>query len=547
VAGSRLAGYCQNGREPGGEHVRPRGRQAGHGPPCLQVHRPEALEHLLQLRGREARVGIVEVNPIGGGDHGAGRGHGAAGAHQRNRAAGVEGESGAGEGARHYLLDAAPLGGAKRRGRIGYAALGQTHAAEGKTGRLEHLAVANLQTFEAASTEVEDLEIAPSTQSRIGGESAPDQVGFLFAGEDAQLMAAGGLAQALAELGAVGGVAHRTGGNDGELLRGKPRGLVEQAAHGGGGGGHPFLGELGAFAADSRADPGLVGGGKQDAQMPVFVAVGDKQFDGVAAEIDDGHGRAHVPCRLGPGLEPRRAAVEKMFRQALTCGPDSTASMLIGALFDWDGVIIDSARQHAESWERLAAEEGRVLPENHFRLGFGMKNERIIPDLLGWTNDPAEIRRLSLRKEALYREIVVAEGTVALPGVREFLDRLLEAGVPCAIGSSTHRENIATILGVIGLADRFACVVTAEDVGQGKPDPEVFLKSAAGIRREPAQCVVFEDAIAGLEAARRGGMRAIGVATTHPASALGLADRVVRRLDELAVADLVALVHGGAR
>jgi HAD superfamily hydrolase (TIGR01509 family) len=214
----------------------------------------------------------------------------------------------------------------------------------------------------------------------------------------------------------------------------------------------------------------------------------------------------------------------------------------LGVIFDWDGVIIDSSRQHEESWERLAVEEGRLLPPDHFVQGFGKKNEWIIPHLLGWTAERAEIRRLSLRKEALYRAVVVERGLVALPGVREFLEHLAVAGVPCCVGSSTHRENISTILGVLGFEAYFPHLVTAEDVEHGKPHPEVFLRAAEKISRPPDRCVVFEDAYAGIEAARAGGMKVVGVATTHPAEVLApKVDRVVRRLDELTVTDLVAL------
>lgn len=220
--------------------------------------------------------------------------------------------------------------------------------------------------------------------------------------------------------------------------------------------------------------------------------------------------------------------------------------MDIGALFDWDGVIIDSAAQHERSWELLAREEGRPLPTDHFKRGFGMKNERIFPGILGWTEDPEEIGRMSNRKEALYRELIVRDGVTPLPGVREFLGRLRDGGVPCAVGSSTHRENIETIFRVTGLGGFFAAVVAAQDVSHGKPDPEVFLKGAERIGVPPERCVVFEDAFAGLQAARAGGMRSVGVATTHTPDLLeGRADRIVRRLDELDVAALVALVEGG--
>ena len=88
------------------------------------------------------------------------------------------------------------------------------------------------------------------------------------------------------------------------------------------------------------------------------------------------------------------------------------------AVFDWDGVILDSSRHHEESWERLARETGRVLPEGHFRRGFGRRNIEIMRDMLGWSQDAEEIDRLSRRKEELYREVVQAWGIDPLPGVR---------------------------------------------------------------------------------------------------------------------------------
>src|SRR5436190_13431220 len=204
-----------------------------------------------------------------------------------------------------------------------------------------------------------------------------------------------------------------------------------------------------------------------------------------------------------------------------------------GAIFDWDGVIIDSRRHHEASWERLAREEKRELPAGHFMRGFGRKNDYIIPEILKWTTDAGEIGRVALRKEAIYREIVGEWGIEPLAGVREWLSALREAGVPCAIGSSTHRANIDLSLGLMGLEQFFAEIVSAEDVTRGKPDPEVFLTAARKIDRQPARCVVFEDAHVGIEAARAGGMRVVAVATTHPPEELNVADRVVVRMDEL--------------
>jgi len=214
---------------------------------------------------------------------------------------------------------------------------------------------------------------------------------------------------------------------------------------------------------------------------------------------------------------------------------------LTAAIFDWDGVVIDSSRHHEESWERLAAEIAKPLPADHFKKGFGMKNEFIIPNLLDWTHDPAEIQTLSLRKEALYREVVRDWGIEPLPGVVDLLQTLHGAGIPCAVGSSTHRENITTILETIGMRRSFEALVTAEDVSHGKPDPEVFLAAAEKLGAPPEHCVVFEDALVGIEAGHKAGMKVVGVATTNSADLIAHADACVHRLTEVSLETLRAL------
>src|SRR5690606_28442149 len=113
----------------------------------------------------------------------------------------------------------------------------------------------------------------------------------------------------------------------------------------------------------------------------------------------------------------------------------SPAPAPFAALFDWDGVVLDSSRHHELSWERLAAETGLPLPAGYFKRSFGMKNEAILPEILNWAHDGDSIRRFSLRKEELYREIIRTDGIDPLPGVRVWLERLRDAGIPCAIGS----------------------------------------------------------------------------------------------------------------
>lgn len=212
-----------------------------------------------------------------------------------------------------------------------------------------------------------------------------------------------------------------------------------------------------------------------------------------------------------------------------------------GAIFDWDGVIVDSSAHHERSWELLAEEEGLPLPPDHFKRGFGRKNERIIPSILHWTSDPAKIHRLSLRKEALYRKVMREEGLTLLPGVMELLCALHGRGIPCAVGSSTHMANLDVAFGLLKIRRYFAAVVTGEDVSHGKPDPEVFLLAAERIGMPPESCVVFEDVPAGVEAARRGGMKTVALTTTNPSEQLADADLVVRDLSDVDYACLAEL------
>ncbi len=219
--------------------------------------------------------------------------------------------------------------------------------------------------------------------------------------------------------------------------------------------------------------------------------------------------------------------------------------MDFAAIFDWDGVIIDSSAQHERSWELLAEEVGKPLPEGHFKRGFGKKNVAIIP-ALGWATAPEEVEVLGLRKEVLYRELVAKDGVVPLPGVRELLEALRTAGVRCAVGSSTPRANIEMIFGLTRLGEFFQTVVAAEDVAHGKPAPDVFLMGAARLGFPPERCVVFEDALVGIEAAHAGGMKCVAVATTNSIDRLRHAEIAVDSLREVSLDLLAGLVRGEA-
>lgn len=205
------------------------------------------------------------------------------------------------------------------------------------------------------------------------------------------------------------------------------------------------------------------------------------------------------------------------------------------AIFDWDGVVVDSSSAHEQAWVRLAAAEGLTLLPGSFLRGFGKRNEVIIPEIHGWAHEPSEIRRLSLAKEAHYRDLASGGLIRLLPGVSELLAALRAAGIPRVIGTSTHRANLDLAFARFGLAAEFDGAVSSEDVTRGKPDPEVFLKACALVGGDPSRSVVFEDTLAGVTAAKAGGFRAVGLCTTNSRAIMANsgADLLVADLSEV--------------
>jgi beta-phosphoglucomutase family hydrolase len=225
--------------------------------------------------------------------------------------------------------------------------------------------------------------------------------------------------------------------------------------------------------------------------------------------------------------------------------PKSTNPPIATAIFDWDGVIIDSHDQHERSWQLLAEEQGKVLPANFFKQSFGMRNQTIIPMFFSnWidTTSEREVMQLADRKEQLYRDLVLADGIDPLPGVHELLGSLKAEGIPCSVGSSTPRANIDAIMEATGLAGAFDAITAAEDVDRGKPAPDVFLKAAEKVGGSPGRSVVFEDAHVGIEAAIAADMKVIAVATTHPIDELGEADLAYEDLTSVTASTLLELL-----
>ena len=182
-------------------------------------------------------------------------------------------------------------------------------------------------------------------------------------------------------------------------------------------------------------------------------------------------------------------------------------------LFDLDGVIVDTAKYHFTGWKRLADELGISFTEEDNEQLKGVSRVGSLEYILqkgGLVLDNDTKVRLMERKNSQYLELVETMTAAELfPGVVEFIDELLAAGVKVGLGSSSR--NAPLILELCGIADRFEVVVDGNSITFSKPDPEVFLKGAHYFGFAPKDCVVFEDAVSGIQAALNGKFRAVGV------------------------------------
>ena len=209
-------------------------------------------------------------------------------------------------------------------------------------------------------------------------------------------------------------------------------------------------------------------------------------------------------------------------------------------IFDLDGVIVDTAVYHYQAWKKLANQLGFDFTEEQNEQLKGVSRMRSLELILGWggiTKTDAEKEELASLKNSWYVDMI-SHMTPAeiLPGAKEFLQACRDAGLKTALGSAS--KNSMTMLEKINLVDMFDAVIDGNKVSKPKPDPEVFLKGAEEVGIPPANCVVFEDAIAGVEAAKNGGMKAVGIGSSQ---VLTEADLVVSGLDKMNIGMLEEL------
>ncbi len=212
---------------------------------------------------------------------------------------------------------------------------------------------------------------------------------------------------------------------------------------------------------------------------------------------------------------------------------------LSGVIWDMDGVLVDTGEFHFQSWMDTLSNFGIPFSRETFNTTFGMNNFGILKSIMMDQFNHEIFLAISEQKEDRFRKAI--RGKVeTLPGAVPLLTSIKRANIPQAIGSSAPDANIDAIVSELGLHQYFQAIVSAAEM-PGKPDPAVFLTAAQLMDASPNHCVVIEDAIAGVEAAHRAGMKCVAVTTTNQARDLRTADMIVDRLDTISVNNLVAL------
>ena len=210
-----------------------------------------------------------------------------------------------------------------------------------------------------------------------------------------------------------------------------------------------------------------------------------------------------------------------------------------GIIFDMDGVLVDGERLHYGAARTILAEQGIQLDVATYTGYMGRTGRDIWEDLRVRFGLRVDFESYSARYDTTLTELYRTAAR-PLPGARAALNQVRAAGLPCALASSSRREWVQTALAALRFGEYFQAIVTGDDVRNGKPDPEIYRIAAARLGRSPKDCVALEDAPAGIESARRAGMRVLAVRSEYISPpALGNADRVLESLHEFDLTELL--------
>lgn len=196
-------------------------------------------------------------------------------------------------------------------------------------------------------------------------------------------------------------------------------------------------------------------------------------------------------------------------------------------IFDLDGTLLDNNSFHRKTWEVYLKKMGKLISEEEFNAHLnGRTNKDAVEYIYGRKMSEQESTKYTLEKEALYREIYKPY-IKPLPGLLKFLEILNQKNIPMAIATSGIQPNIDFMFENIPIRKYFKVIVNSSHISHGKPHPEIYLKTASLLNTPPENCLVFEDAVVGINSAKAAGMNVIAVATTQTKEELSIADMIV--------------------
>ncbi|MBR09876.1 MAG: haloacid dehalogenase [Rickettsiales bacterium] len=206
--------------------------------------------------------------------------------------------------------------------------------------------------------------------------------------------------------------------------------------------------------------------------------------------------------------------------------------MQIGLIFDMDGVIVENHQYHYLAWQKIAAKHGITIDEEFYREKMnGRTLKKLMKVVFDREMSDEEAKSIGLEKEAIYRDLYRDHRRPTI-GLVRFLEEAKNKNIPMVVGTSAPKENVEFTLDDLDLRKYFVGVVDDSMVVHGKPDPEVYLKAADMINREPSNCIVFEDAVSGIEAGKAAGAKVIGLATSHSREELD-AELIINNFSDL--------------
>ncbi|MNR96532.1 Phosphorylated carbohydrates phosphatase [compost metagenome] len=189
-------------------------------------------------------------------------------------------------------------------------------------------------------------------------------------------------------------------------------------------------------------------------------------------------------------------------------------------LFDMDGVVVDNAALHREVWADFARSHGLAPTEAEIRATDGRRAVDVVRLLFKEELEDDQVLARAAEREIRYRQSLERGHVQAVPGIEPFLEALGEARIPRVLATSATLENVDLVLRRLALANLFDAVISAEDVRNGKPNPEVYLTAASRAHADPARCLVIEDALPGVQAAKAAGATCLGLSTSQSEEAL---------------------------